>query len=169
VEQDFSPSQMSDPITRQRIAHHLSSKNLRNFVLTAALVAAGCSRGEPLFPVSGVVTLSGKPLAGASITLYPDATKGNQTKRLPAGPSNAKGEYRLYTLMRSGAPAGWYKVVVFASETPKVPDAKDSKKNQTALPKSIINARYNQESTTPLSVEVKAAAPPGAYDLKLEP
>jgi hypothetical protein len=132
------------------------------------ILIAGCSGGEPLVPVSGTVTLGGKPLPGASVSLYPDVSKGNKSKSLPAAKSNAQGQYKVFTMGRAGAPVGSYKVVVFASESQKAADPKDSKKSSPALPKSILNPRYNQDSTTPLSVEVKAGAS-AAYDLKLEP
>ena len=72
-----------------------------------------------------------------------------------------------------GIPLGWYKVVVQAPK-PSPTDVpfrfRDRKNNKLSLPKPpewIVNTKYTQPHTTPLSVEVVKDPPPGAYDFPL--
>jgi hypothetical protein len=68
-------------------------------LLAIVATAAGCSSSYPLAPVSGVVTLDGKPLAEARVAFQPRSPAGQAN----AGPgSYAKtddaGRYRLKTI-----------------------------------------------------------------------
>jgi hypothetical protein len=58
---------------------------------------------------------------------------------------------------RKGAPAGWYKVVVYA-----VDDPQPGKPN-----KYLVNKEYADVTTTPLRIEVIESPEPGRYDLQL--
>ena len=81
------------------------------FMISGLLGLAGCGGGGNTLPVSGVVTLDGEPLAGASVTFYPEsevegvvggvAETGSDGKFVVTG---AKGE--------SGLAPGKYKVTV---------------------------------------------------------
>src|SRR4051794_13571831 len=82
--------------------------------LPCLILLSGCgSGGLRLTPVNGIVTVDGKPLARAGISYQADPTKGNSTPHIPSGTSEADGKYELETTTRKGAPAGWYKVLVF--------------------------------------------------------
>jgi hypothetical protein len=138
--------------------------------LLGALSAAGCGDASGVgttYPVSGRITLNGEPLvAGNAMILFkPDAHRGNLSPFEPAGIPDAEGHYRLSTKGKSGAPPGWYKVIVTAS-TVEVGAAKDARHGHPH-PKSLVPAKYGQAATTELSVEVVESAAPGAYDLKL--
>jgi hypothetical protein len=129
----------------------------------AAMVFGGCSQSGPkLYEVRGAVTYDGKPLTTGTVSLRAD--RDNETRHQPTGLIDARGNYRIYTTEKPGAPGGWYRVVVFATE-PLV----DSGKVSPGLPKSIIPVRYNNVSTSPFAFEVKAKPAVGEYDLKLEP
>lgn len=136
--------------------------------LVAALlvmaVMAGCSAGNSdLIPVSGKVLQNGQPLATGTVSFRPDATKGNTSQHHPTGVIDADGRYVLYTAEQSGAPPGWYKVVVFASS-----QLDDKGEAHPGLPVSIIDVRYNDPATSPLAIEVKPDSSSEAYDLRLE-
>jgi len=77
----------------------------------AAWFLVGCGESGPkLVPVSGTVTLNGKPLEGASVAFQPDASLQDG---LPAGDvTGPDGNYRANTKGRSGVMPGKYKVVV---------------------------------------------------------
>lgn len=123
---------------------------------------SGCGTGgsEKLTPVVGKVTVDGAPLATGAVTFHPDAAKGNHTPHIPVGTLDAQGNYKLMSATKEGAPLGWYKVTASAQE-PIDP------KNPYALPKHLISPRFSDASTSGLEVEVVAAPPPDAYDLKL--
>jgi hypothetical protein len=87
--------------------------------LSIAALAAGCGGGESedsvddrlakleaLVPVSGVVTVGGKPLPGVVVTFLPDDWG-------PAhGETDDEGRYSLETAARPGAIPGTYKVAM---------------------------------------------------------
>jgi len=131
-------------------------------VWLASLAGCWSDQGD-LIPVSGMVTLGGQPLTTGTVSLRADALQGNQTLHQPTGRIDAEGRYQIYTTERSGAPPGWYKVVVFANS-----QTDDKGQAHPGMPKSIIDLQYNDPAKTPLAMEVKADQPAGAYDLKLE-
>jgi len=57
--------------------------NSLSFFCFAALLCVstlvGCKEGGSLAPVSGVVTLDGKPLPGIRVTFYPEPAEGNSS------------------------------------------------------------------------------------------
>ena len=148
--------------------HVVLASNLFSFLSDAGVLAfaalLGCSGGsEKFIPVSGVVTEAKRPLARGAVSLHPDREKGNKSLHHPTGTIDAQGRYIMFTAGREGAPAGWYKVVVFSSEPVEIKG-----KAHPGMPKSLINVRYNQSQTTPLTIEVKPDASPGSYDFDLQ-
>jgi hypothetical protein len=126
--------------------------------LWGLLTAAGCG-GPRLVPVSGVVTLDGKPLSHAVVSFNADATKGNTATVSCVGRLNEQGQYQLKTMAvkksdsGEGAPLGWYKVTLLTG--------------LPGEPEITVNPKYLDPSKTPLSVEVVENPAPGQYDLKL--
>lgn len=85
-------------------------------LFSMCLFSAGCGMGQkkepviPSVPVSGGVTLDGKPLATATVTFYPEeGAAGIEC----TGVTDDSGKYQLHPLRGGeGAPAGKYKVTV---------------------------------------------------------
>lgn len=142
-----------------------SSARCFAWVALAALAISGCwgDDDEPLYPVAGRVSFAGRPLSSGTVSFRPDAARGNASLHQPTGAIDSQGHYEVFTTGREGAPAGWYKVVVFAHEPLSV-----STGAHPAMPKSIIPERYNHPVKTPLSLEVKPHADANSYDLRLE-
>ncbi len=71
---------------------------------------AGCEAASigGLVPVTGKVTLDGKPLAGAQVVFVPNGTKG----RAASAACDAEGNYALITNTDKGVMPGSYKVQV---------------------------------------------------------
>jgi hypothetical protein len=136
----------------------LATLGLAGALLTAV---AGCGQSETYVPVEGQVKAAGKPLAKGAIILYPDASKGNTTKQEPRGSIEADGRYKIVTHPHEGAPPGWYKVAVIATE-PSDP------KNPYSVPRSLIPEKFGKPDESRLTLEVRKEAPPGAYDLDLK-
>ena len=142
-------------------------------------VAVGCSsNGPPLAPVSGRVTVDGKPLAGKTLKFVPEPGTPGQGA---GATTNANGEYSLLaarpgsTRDEAGAPPGAYRVVVVEPMFPidlPVQDANDPKAAPAVGPgaparkKQEIPAAYTKAETTPLRAEVPAAG--GTINLALE-
>ena len=72
-----------------------------------ALVVAGCSGGLERIPVSGTITLDGKPVEGAAVVFSP--VGGGPPA---SGTTNAQGEFDLKTANQPGAVPGEHYVTV---------------------------------------------------------
>ena len=130
-------------------------------LLAAVVVLTACGCGGGYTPVKGKATVDDKPVPSGSVLFYPDKEKGNTATGEPQG-IITDGSYEMTTNGNPGVPPGLYKVVVNAAESGEP----DSSANPTPR-KPLIASKYNKLETTDLSVEVKAGAPDGAYDLKL--
>jgi hypothetical protein len=129
------------------------------------LITSGCGEPDlvgPTISVAGKVTVEGKPIPIGNLVFKPDASKGNTTKYEPVAFINPDGSYKIKTGGKDGAPAGWYKVAIEASEL------LSGDVVTGMIPKSYINKKYNSETTSELIVEVKAGAAAGAYDFDLK-
>jgi len=131
--------------------------HLRLLVLLVACLAAGCGGGPNVVPVSGRVTLDGKPVAGVHVSFQPVATEGNKN---PGGGSyaitDADGRFTLRLVEGGGAGAAVGKHRVEITTRIEVDNATDSVKAPN--PKTVIPAKYNRSSN--LTFEV----PPGGTD-----
>ena len=121
---------------------------------------AGCG-GSGLSPVRGKIDNGGGGLTTGTVTFHPDNAKNNKSTQIPSGLVEADGTYVLYTESQEGAPAGWYKVTIFAEEQRSSEGA-----GAYAQPKLLVHPKYAKPETSPLSIEVKSG---GVYDLKLDP
>jgi hypothetical protein len=124
-------------------------------VVCALVAAVGCSSGPKRVPVSGSVTLDGKPLNAGVIHFYPDPDKGNPHRVDCLSPCR-DGRYNLLTTAvrdsesGDGAPVGWYKVYLYTD----VPGF-DQK----------IHSRFTDPARTTILVEVVEKPEPGQYDI----
>lgn len=132
------------------------------------LAVLGCGGGE-LVPVKGVVTVDGKPLAGATVQLIPDSPAGKQA----LGTTDAQGRFQLSTNQpRDGALRGTYKVTVqLPPQVEASAPAATQDEAQSASPAGrslkrpaiVLPAKYSQPDQTVLRHKV-----PEDGDLKLE-
>jgi hypothetical protein len=132
--------------------------------LLAALVGmAGCG-GIKRIPTNGKVNLDGQPMTQGILQFIPDASKGNSLRVGCSGPIS-NGRWNLVTTgvqradTGTGAPVGWFKVTYTnPNEGSKAPGA-------TAAPK--VAAKYYQEDTTPLLIELTDPPPAEGYTIEL--
>jgi hypothetical protein len=135
-----------------------------------ACLVTGCGDSSGVgrtYPVAGKATLNNEPLTAqnAVILFKPDKSKWNTSSFEPAGTVDENGNYTLTTKGKQGAPPGWYKVVVTASEAP--PEHPKTPQHHRPVARSLVPAKYGQDKTSDLSIEVVENPSPGAYDLKL--
>jgi len=146
--------------------------------LTAALLTCvnGCSSGVPAppklaasVPVSGTVTLDGKPLSDANVTFVPETQAGFKGA---IGRTDASGKYELNTDIGAGksskgAIPGRYRVTVSRLVKPDgsalPPDFKEPPMNVGAM--ESIPLKYTSGTDSQLTYEVPAAG--GTYDIQL--
>jgi hypothetical protein len=148
----------------------MGSSPLLSLALLTGVLTSGCGDDSdvgPTLPVAGKVTLDNVPVTAKNtiIVFKPDASRGNGSPWTPTGTVDADGNYTLKTKGKNGAPPGWYRVVVTARD--ETPPAHPKSAQHRPVAKSLLSARYGQERTSDLSIEVVAEPAPGAYDLKL--
>jgi hypothetical protein len=116
----------------------LPLRRLRIVLLLLSAVVAGCGEGGPqIAPVSGRVTLDGRPLASADVSFQPD-----EAQRASAGRTDADGRYQL--MYKRGEPGA-----LVGEHTVRISVSREIVRNPPAIP-----ARYDTQSE--LRREVKS-------------
>jgi len=134
------------------------------------LAMLGCTSGGreapvPVFPVTGVVTYNGKPVAGADITFF--STDGD---RSAFGRTDADGRYRLSTFSSNdGAIEGRHIVTIVKVSAPQQPAEQVASIESDAYvppgegastspppPKSEVPDKYGSQETSGLTAIVNA-------------
>lgn len=148
----------------------------RHFVWLLAFAAtAGCGGGpekvipEKAVPVTGTITLDGKPLDNARVTFYPTAAAQGDGS---SGTTDSTGKYELQSVFGSevvvGAAPGKYKVVVSRmvrpDGTPMPPDSQEPPIMSGA--REGIALQYSGFSTTVLTANVASTG--GTFDFALK-
>lgn len=120
-------------------------------VRLACLILVGCQAApvpEVLVPVKGKVTVKGKPLTMGTIVFHPDRDKGNPSKLEPRGTIGSDGTYELESNDEPGAPAGAYKVTIYAMKN----------EGSTKPPTWLAHQKFTDVKTSGLTAEVTAGA-----------
>ena len=134
---------------------------VRSLVLVLFLViSAGCGKSR-LSPVSGTVTLDGKPLAGASVHFVPEGAGKDATAE-----TDQQGQFTMSTFEpRDGVLPGTYKVVIAAPlgtpDTTQYTTSEDAMSGASKAPAKkaagpAFPAKYSRPDQTPLTQEVPA-------------
>lgn len=137
---------------------------LRRLVLLVAAAAAGCGGdGSGTYPVSGTVTVAGRPAAGALVLFHPQGDK-SQFANKPYATVKDDGTFVLTTYSDKpdgGAPAGEYKVTVWWPGKPKAAEkgaaiTMGSSEKADGAGEDRLKGKYNNAAATPLKATVKA-------------
>lgn len=140
--------------------------------------ALGCAgSGSDIVAVRGRVMVNDQPLRAkiGVVNFVPDKDKGNTTTLEPTGYLDEDGYYTLYYAQdKKGAPLGWYKVQVVATDRTTreggqpmaTPKPKRLRGNEPP-PQTLFHSKYMRYATSGLAVEVVRNPASGAYDLKL--
>ena len=129
------------------------------------LCFAGCggSSGRTV-PVSGVVTLNGKPLANAHVAFQPQASKGSENAGVGSyGVTDADGRYSLRTMDtdQPGAVIGTHSVEI---KLRVEADDRDPKSRPAA---KTLPAKYNRNTELQFKVEPGGTSAAN-FDLKAQ-
>jgi hypothetical protein len=148
-------------------------------LVTVGIVLTGCSNSSrpATYPVTGTVTMQGKPLAGAVITFVPTGTDGEAASAV----TDSDGKYALTTRQAGdGARPGEYRVKVSKQELAAVDPSKmvknlsieeeqkiyvESKKPPPPA-KSLVPSKYQDESTSGLSHTVPQGS--STFDIEIK-
>jgi hypothetical protein len=111
---------------------------------------AGCRDGrQATYPVSGQVTIEGKPAAGADLRFY-ETRGGTPSLSRPYATTDAEGRFVVSTYgMHDGAPPGEYRVTV----SWKGPLDRISPDQRDAMPERLP-ARFADPSTSGIQVSI---------------
>ncbi|MBX3426209.1 MAG: carboxypeptidase regulatory-like domain-containing protein [Pirellulales bacterium] len=121
------------------------------WLLLGLAATVGCGSRVEISPVSGVVTLNGKPVPKAKVRFMPAPQEDPEAvKQLAMGETDEQGRYSL-TVFRGpeGAAVGLNRVMI----TTRVVDD-----NEKVLSRETIPAQYNSRTTLTFAV------PPGGTD-----
>ncbi len=133
-------------------------------LLLGLLTVVGCGGGHGLTPVTGIVTLDGKPGDGASVAFIPAAgTPGNGGTAL----ADQTGRYEIRTPQgKKGLPPGQYKVTVSYRRNPdgSVPDPNVPPIESKAV--EWLPAKYTDATKTELTATVASEAKSFDYTLQ---
>ncbi len=135
------------------------------FFLLALLLLIGCGKPYKVAPVSGRVPLDGKPLAKASVTFVPKATKENQSPGPTAqGITDADGRFTLQVNPEtSGAVVGTSRIYITTLLTDPAPEDRDA--GGAKRVRDRVPEKYNMK--TELEFEVPAGGTDKAeFELK---
>jgi hypothetical protein len=131
-------------------------------VVAIAVLFGGCNPAGKVVPVSGVVTLDGKPLANAHLAFQPQAAGGTTSAGTGSyALTDASGAYklRLADTDQPGAVIGSHRVEI------NLQIEADDRDPRTRPPAKVLPARYN--TSTELRFEVKPGGTDKAnFDLK---
>lgn len=137
-------------------------------LMTALLMAAGCSRPvdrPATFPVSGTVTLDGRPLADALVIFQADGAK-----YWAEGRTDDAGGYALMTFAPAdGAVPGTYQVAITKYEdAASVPE--QVRERPDYIPRNLLPARYAaaKSSGFTVTVEPRTEADANKFDFSLK-
>lgn len=126
----------------------------RRFLAGILVVLCGCGGGGSdvkTAPVSGTVTVDGKPVEGLLVRFEPAAAEGSMKEGWSdsSGVTDAQGRYRLATPTgQSGALIGPHGVTISEAPTAEMVDATtEGAAAPKTKPKPGLPARYNAQST----------------------
>ncbi|QDV34475.1 carboxypeptidase-like regulatory domain-containing protein [Tautonia plasticadhaerens] len=120
-----------------------------------ALIVAGCGGGPKLVPVSGVVTLDGEPLEGATLSFVPAA--GNVLATAGSDVSGPNGNFMMTYKGRNGLSPGTYRVLV--SKTEEIEPPKNFQ-----VPPEFAKASFEKQ----LMGLTKETIPPQSFEHEIE-
>lgn len=124
--------------------------------MAAVFCASGCG-GTGVAPVSGKVTLDGKPLPNATVIFLPDSQELNPGPG-SQGKTDASGHYALQLMTKEvkGAVVGRHKVSITAFEGDDV--VPSSGYEPSPFRKALVPPEYNAETKLTFSVPARGSA-----------
>lgn len=117
--------------------------------LLACLIGCAQSAGPATVPVTGTITMDGKPIAGAVVVFSPQGTS-DESRLATQAETDSEGRFELKTYLggadfKLGVPAGDYAVSVSKLEV-----VQDMRRQ----PKNLLPKKYNQPNTSGFSATV---------------
>jgi hypothetical protein len=126
------------------------------------MLFAGCGSAGKMVPVTGVVTLDGKPLANAHVVFQPEAAQGSSNPGIGSfGVTGPDGRYtlRAFDTEQPGAVVGKHRVDI------NLKVESDDRPSAGRPPPKMLPAKYNRQSELQFKVEPSGTSAAN-FDLK---
>jgi hypothetical protein len=123
----------------------------------AAIFFSGCGDGRiPTYPVTGSVSVNGRPAEGAIVVFCPLGTAAEVEHLRPAGMADASGKFTLTTFEPSdGAPSGEYKVLVKWPAPVPAAQERDARPGGANKGPDRLRGKYYSIDSTPLKATIE--------------
>ena len=103
--------------------------------------------GESLFSTTGMVTLDGQPLSGATIDFIPKSTGENQPLRGSVGVTDEEGKFIMLYRSTRGCPAGDFTVSISNYSEPTGEGGDDETGSPETVPSAYRGPKSKLEAT----------------------
>lgn len=118
--------------------------------LLVGVLVCGCSQGPRLVPVTGSVTVGGKPANGAVIMFHPE----DPAQTTASGVADNAGNFKLISSAEAGVQTGRYKVTVIWPDPAKKPTEAQIMMGTADAGPDLLKGKYAARDSSPLSVEI---------------
>lgn len=115
---------------------------------------AGCSGGPRLVPVTGKVTVNGKPAEGAIVMFHPE----DATQNTSSATATADGTLKPFTNGEPGLIVGRYKVTLTYPDPSKKPTQAQLMMGTADVGPDLLKGKYASKANTTLSIEVTSSS-----------
>lgn len=120
------------------------------FPVVLACLVVGCSESKSLQPVTGIVTVQGKPASGAVIMFHPE----NPEQTTVTGVVDTEGRFSLVSGMDAGIAAGKYIVTVTWPDPSKEPTQAQIMMGTDEPGPDLLKGKYSSKAKTSLTAEI---------------
>ena len=124
-------------------------KSFGSYLVIICLCLCGCEPARKLVPVTGQVTVSGKPASGAVIMFHPE----DETQAVASGVADTEGKFKLVSGGDSGLMIGRYKVTVIWPDPSKKPTEAQIMMGTADAGPDLLKSKYALDKT-PLTTEI---------------
>lgn len=118
-----------------------------SFLLVSLAGCGGEDPGESLFSTTGMVTLDGQPLSGATIDFIPKSTGENQPLRGSVGVTDEEGKFIMLYRSTRGCPAGDFTVSISNYSEPTGEGGDDETGSPETVPPAYRGPKSKLEAT----------------------
>jgi hypothetical protein len=137
-----------------------------SFPLLLLLLVTGCGGGSSLIPVTGTITVDGKPADGALILFHPEA---GEFKSISSAVASADGSFKPVTNAEPGLPIGRFRLTVVWPDPAVKPTEKEILLGTDKSAPDLLKGRYLIREKSELTVDVTSqttALPPLSLQIR---
>lgn len=133
----------------------LSSSVVVTLLFVITLTLLGCGKAGPsLVPVTGSVTVDGKPANGATVIFHPT---DKEQKLIPAASTDDGGKFKLATSTKVGAPVGSYDITVIWPDPSVQPSPAEKLSGTGPTPPDLLGGKYAKKGASGLKTEITSS------------